>query len=57
MPRYMLLQESDNFAELYKLPSSAGTAENPGTSDSNPIILEGVDAVDFFRLLCLLYPK
>ncbi|KIJ34282.1 hypothetical protein M422DRAFT_263596 [Sphaerobolus stellatus SS14] len=56
VPRYMLLQESENFKDQYNLPP-AGDWTSPGTSDSNPVILEGVDAVDFFRLLCLLYPK
>lgn len=52
----MFLQESANFQEQYQLPS-LDNWHGPGTSDSDPVVLEGVDAVDFFRLLCLLYPK
>ncbi|KIJ34289.1 hypothetical protein M422DRAFT_213217, partial [Sphaerobolus stellatus SS14] len=55
VPRYMLINESDNFEQLYSLPSV--NSRGPGTSDDNPLVLDDVKAVDFIRLLNLLYPK
>ncbi|KIJ25466.1 hypothetical protein M422DRAFT_38676, partial [Sphaerobolus stellatus SS14] len=51
----MLVKESENFEYLYFLPISP--SYGAGTSDENPVFLEGVKALDFTRLLCLLYPK
>jgi hypothetical protein len=49
----MLVQESPVFADLGLLPNS-----NPveGTVDAAPIRLSQIEALDFERLLELLYP-
>ncbi|KAF8583065.1 hypothetical protein K439DRAFT_1412514 [Ramaria rubella] len=54
IPRYMLAQESSVFADMFRLPSGN---RSEGKTDSLPIQLLQVAAIDFERLLELLYPK
>ncbi|KAJ7647890.1 hypothetical protein FB45DRAFT_734421 [Roridomyces roridus] len=53
--RYFFERDSVIFATMFTLPSVAG--ERPeGEVVENPIILEGVNALDFDRFLAVLYP-
>ncbi|KAJ7133736.1 hypothetical protein C8R43DRAFT_894956, partial [Mycena crocata] len=53
--RYFFERDSAIFASMFTLPSAAG--ERPeGEVVENPIILEGVSALDFDRFLSILYP-
>jgi hypothetical protein len=53
--RYFFERDSAIFASMFTLPLAAG--ERPeGEVVENPIILEGVNAVDFDRFLSVLYP-
>ncbi|KAJ6497452.1 hypothetical protein C8R45DRAFT_127696 [Mycena sanguinolenta] len=53
--RYFFERDSAIFASMFSLPSVAG--ERPeGEVVENPIVLEGVNAVDFDRFLSVLYP-
>ncbi|KAK7057755.1 BTB domain-containing protein [Favolaschia claudopus] len=53
--RYFFERDSPIFATMFTLPSAAG--ERPeGEVVENPIILEGIAAVDFDRFLAVLYP-
>ncbi|KAJ6618890.1 hypothetical protein B0H10DRAFT_1947289 [Mycena sp. CBHHK59/15] len=55
VPRYHFEHSSEIFATTFTLPSGDnGTPE--GTSDQNPLRLEGISSVDFERLLQVLYP-
>ncbi|EJU03308.1 hypothetical protein DACRYDRAFT_115496 [Dacryopinax primogenitus] len=50
-----LFEQSAVFNAMFSLPPPQGTPLE-GSSDSNPIRLEGVDAVAFERLLWYMYP-
>ncbi|KAJ7099364.1 hypothetical protein B0H15DRAFT_771074, partial [Mycena belliarum] len=53
--RYFFERDSAIFASMFSLPSPAG--ERPeGEVVENPIVLEGVPALDFDRFLSILYP-
>ncbi|KAF7325306.1 BTB domain-containing protein [Mycena venus] len=53
--RYFFERDSAIFASMFSLPTVAG--ERPeGEVVENPIILEGVNTVDFDRFLAVLYP-
>ncbi|KAJ6578913.1 hypothetical protein DFH09DRAFT_909392 [Mycena vulgaris] len=53
--RYFFERDSAIFASMFTLPSAVG--ERPeGEVVENPIILEGVSALDFNRFLSILYP-
>ncbi|KAJ7125372.1 hypothetical protein C8R44DRAFT_586255, partial [Mycena epipterygia] len=53
--RYFFERDSAIFAAMFTLPAAAG--ERPeGEVVENPIILEGISALDFDRFLAVLYP-
>ncbi|KAJ7350784.1 hypothetical protein DFH08DRAFT_741953 [Mycena albidolilacea] len=53
--RYFFERDSAIFATMFSLPPVVG--ERPeGEVIENPIVLEGVDALDFDRFLSVLYP-
>jgi hypothetical protein len=53
--RYFFERDSAIFASMFTLPSAAG--ERPeGEVVENPIVLEGVNTLDFDRFLSVLYP-
>ncbi|KAJ6491612.1 hypothetical protein C8R47DRAFT_434771 [Mycena vitilis] len=53
--RYFFERDSAIFASMFTLPSAVG--ERPeGEVVENPIVLEGVAAVDFDRFLAVMYP-
>ncbi|KAJ7672068.1 hypothetical protein B0H17DRAFT_947775 [Mycena rosella] len=53
--RYFFERDSAIFASMFTLPSAAG--ERPeGEVVENPIVLEGVNKLDFDRFLSILYP-
>ncbi|KAJ7750099.1 hypothetical protein DFH07DRAFT_1062211 [Mycena maculata] len=53
--RYFFERDSAIFASMFTLPSAAG--ERPeGEAVENPIVLEGITALDFDRFLAILYP-
>ncbi|KAJ6581992.1 hypothetical protein B0H19DRAFT_1019018 [Mycena capillaripes] len=55
VPRYHFEHSSEIFATTFTLPAvDAVNAE--GQSDENPFILQGIERVDFERLLKVLYP-
>jgi len=49
------MRHSAVFRDMFEMPPTVGEAVE-GTSDQNPIRLDGVSAVDFERLLSILYP-
>ncbi|KAF8488349.1 hypothetical protein JB92DRAFT_3016998, partial [Gautieria morchelliformis] len=53
IPRYILVQESPIFADMFLLPNSS---DAEGKVDAAPIRLNQVEVLDFERLLELLYP-
>jgi hypothetical protein len=55
IPRYALQRESVVFRDMFSLPTSPHQVE--GLTDEMPIRLEGASAIDFERLLELLYPS
>ncbi|KAG2141266.1 hypothetical protein DEU56DRAFT_885326 [Suillus clintonianus] len=54
VPRDMLESQSDVFRDLFLLPVQTGKAE--GHSDTNPIVLAGVQKAEFQSLMKVLYP-
>ena len=50
----MLERHSTVFREMFMMPQPEGSTE--GLSEDCPIVLAGVRALDFSRLLQLLYP-
>ncbi|RPD67210.1 hypothetical protein L227DRAFT_619446 [Lentinus tigrinus ALCF2SS1-6] len=52
--RSLLERHSPVFRELFTVPQPEGSTE--GLAEDNPIILSGIEAIDFTRLLWLLYP-
>lgn len=54
MPRDTLESQSDVFRDLFLLPVQANGAE--GYSDTNPIVLEGIQREEFQSLMKVLYP-
>jgi hypothetical protein len=53
--RYFFERDSAIFAAMFSLPPVVG--ERPeGEVIENPIVLEGVNALDFDRFLSVLYP-
>ncbi|KAJ7721484.1 hypothetical protein B0H16DRAFT_1335241, partial [Mycena metata] len=54
--RYFFERDSAVFASMFTLPSAAGLRPE-GEVVENPIVLEGVNAVDFDRFLSILYPS
>ncbi|KAJ7788782.1 hypothetical protein B0H14DRAFT_3575732, partial [Mycena olivaceomarginata] len=55
VPRYHFEHSSEIFATTFTLPV-VDAADAEGGSDENPVILEGINSVDFQRLLKVLYP-
>ncbi|KAF7356258.1 hypothetical protein MVEN_00957300 [Mycena venus] len=55
VPRYHFERSSEIFATTFTLPTGNDT-DAEGNSDENPVILEGINSVDFQRLLNVLYP-
>ncbi|KAF8589487.1 hypothetical protein K439DRAFT_1523220 [Ramaria rubella] len=53
--RSILLRHSAVFRDMFDMPPTAGEPVE-GTSDQNPIRLGNVSALDFERLLAILYP-
>lgn len=54
VPRDTLESQSDVFRDLFLLPVQADGAE--GYSDTNPIVLEGIQREEFQSLMKVLYP-
>ncbi|KAJ7169151.1 hypothetical protein C8R43DRAFT_876246, partial [Mycena crocata] len=54
VPRFQFERHSEIFATTFCLPPPTGKAE--GSDDSNPLKLEGINKLDFQRLLKVLYP-
>ncbi|KAG1726077.1 uncharacterized protein EDB91DRAFT_64371 [Suillus paluster] len=54
VPRNTLESQSDVFRDLFLLPVKADEAE--GRSDTNPIVLEGIQQEEFQSLMKVLYP-
>ncbi|KAF5355561.1 hypothetical protein D9758_006326 [Tetrapyrgos nigripes] len=55
VPKYHFETSSEVFRDMLMVPSGAEGPE--GTSDANPIRLDGVKAIDFKRLVEILYPS
>ncbi|KAF7309862.1 hypothetical protein MIND_00358300 [Mycena indigotica] len=55
VPRYHFEHNSDIFSTTLSLPS-VNDNDAEGNSDSNPFVLEGIESLDFQRLLKVLYP-
>ena len=53
VPRYQFECNSEIFATIFTLPLAG---ETEGTTDQNPLKLEGINSVDFQSLLKVLYP-
>jgi len=56
VPRCYFEQESEVFRDMFTLPVSVKTVAD-GSSDSNPLRLEGIDKNDFKQLLRVIYPS
>ncbi|KAF8910872.1 hypothetical protein CPB85DRAFT_1221146 [Mucidula mucida] len=54
--RYYFQRDSTIFEAMFSLPCPDGHTPE-GQTDEDPIILEGIEAKDFDRLLSILYPK
>ncbi|KAH9951627.1 hypothetical protein B0H21DRAFT_684629 [Amylocystis lapponica] len=52
--RSMLEKHSTVFQEMWSIPPPAGNTE--GSQAYNPIVLAGIKAIDFTRLLWIIYP-
>jgi hypothetical protein len=50
--RHLLVNVSPVFRDMYAIP----VAVADGISDERPLVLEGIEKVDFIRLLRCLYP-
>jgi hypothetical protein len=58
VPTHRFINESKIFAELFSVPhSNAEGADSEGSSECNPIRLQGVRSKDFKSFVKLLYPK
>jgi len=55
VPRRVFIQESQVFRDMFSLPVPEGILAD-GTSDSKPLSLDGIMAIDFVRLLRFLFP-
>ncbi|KAI0638142.1 hypothetical protein C8Q77DRAFT_1089605 [Trametes polyzona] len=53
--RSLLSKHSPVFRELFMVPQPEGSAE--GCAEDTPIVLSGIEAVNFTRFLSLLYPS
>ncbi|KAJ7655372.1 hypothetical protein B0H17DRAFT_377824 [Mycena rosella] len=56
VPRYQFERHSDIFADMFTVPQPADSAQSDGSDDEIPLKLEGIKALDFQRLLQVLYP-
>jgi hypothetical protein len=54
VPRQNFIKDSEIFRTMYQLPQ--GTEDVEGSSDTRPLVLKGVTAVDFEAFLSILYP-
>ncbi|KAK0459176.1 uncharacterized protein EV420DRAFT_1479197 [Desarmillaria tabescens] len=54
-PRYQFINHSDTFKAMFTLPQAENTNVE-GSSDDNPIRLQGISKLDFERLLQYMYP-
>ena len=56
VPRHVFIHHSQVFRDMLSLPvpDSEGTKAD-GTSDDNPLTLDGIVAIDFIRLLRYLF--
>ncbi|KAK2467422.1 hypothetical protein APHAL10511_000657 [Amanita phalloides] len=55
VPRHVFLQQSQVFRDMFSLPVPQDTKPE-GMNDDSPLILSGVRAIDFSRLLRYLFP-
>ncbi|KDQ51175.1 hypothetical protein JAAARDRAFT_41435 [Jaapia argillacea MUCL 33604] len=55
VPKTYFVQHSEIFRDMFTLPNMGTNAE--GTSDQNPLRLEGIKKKDFVRLLRVIYPR
>jgi hypothetical protein len=56
VPRHEFEETSEVFSDMFRLPTGEGSLQTAdGSSDENPILLEGHKAVDFANLLKILY--
>ncbi|KDQ51208.1 hypothetical protein JAAARDRAFT_199247 [Jaapia argillacea MUCL 33604] len=55
VPRLYFENHSDIFRDMFQLPTQG--ADVDGSSDENPLRLEGIKKKDFVRLLRIMYPK
>ncbi|KAF7308220.1 hypothetical protein HMN09_00669900 [Mycena chlorophos] len=55
VPRYHFEHSSENFSATLSLPAVSDT-EAEGNSNDKPLVLEGIESLDFQRLLKVLYP-
>ncbi|GJJ08408.1 hypothetical protein Clacol_002624 [Clathrus columnatus] len=56
--RSLLMRHSTVFKDMFEMPSGPVSGESvEGSNDENPVRLENVRAVDFERLLSILYPS
>ncbi|KDQ50882.1 hypothetical protein JAAARDRAFT_141290 [Jaapia argillacea MUCL 33604] len=56
VPRLYFENHSDVFRDMFRLPVERGV-DVEGSSDENPLRLEGIKKVDFLRLLRVMYPR
>ncbi|KAI0067634.1 hypothetical protein BV25DRAFT_842250 [Artomyces pyxidatus] len=55
---YFFYRESEHFRQLLSHPTTPGGRDAPGTTDSNPIVLNDIDAASFACFLWVFYnPK
>ncbi|KAF8331264.1 hypothetical protein F5887DRAFT_1081271 [Amanita rubescens] len=55
VPRQLFVHQSQVFRDMLSLPVPPGTKAD-GTSDDQPLTLDGITAIDFIRLLRYLIP-
>jgi hypothetical protein len=55
VPRYPFVRSSEVFRDMFQLPTPK-YATPEGSSDQNPLFLDGIKKTDFRRLLKLMFP-
>jgi hypothetical protein len=57
LPRYLFEESSDVFRDMFQLPAPEGIPPD-GSSDEQPLVLEGIRKADFRLLLeALKFPR
>jgi hypothetical protein len=56
VPRDSFVENSDFFRAMFQLPVPSGASPD-GSSDEDPLRLEGIEKADFIQLLKVMFPR